>query len=87
MGTDPQRADMPYDDREEDGKFQRKYTDEMVLDAIRELGKRTGTGDIADELGCSNRLALTRLRSLEEQNAVSGFPVGNTFLWEIEDAR
>lgn len=82
MGTEPQRAGMPYDERGENGKFSRKYTDAMVLDVLEERDG-AGTGDVADALGCSPRLALTRLRELEEDGRVTPREVGNTFLWTV----
>lgn len=80
MGTEPQQGAMPYDERDDGGEFARKYTDEMVLGVLEEQNG-AGTGDVADALGCSPRLALLRLRELEEEGRVTARPVGNTYLW------
>jgi Mn-dependent DtxR family transcriptional regulator len=75
---------MPYDEHEKNGKFKRKYTDEMVVDVVQQ-DEHTTTSDVADALGCSPRLALERLRTLEEDGRVRALPVGNTYLWSETD--
>lgn len=73
---------MPLDRDDESGRYKKSYTTEMVLEAIDEHGGAASTSDVAETIGSSRRLALRRLRELEERNVVSARGVGNTYLWE-----
>jgi GTP-sensing pleiotropic transcriptional regulator CodY len=72
---------MPYDEHDESGQFKRKYTTEQVVGALEDQGGSSSTSEVADTLGCGRRLALLRLRELEDDNRVSARSVGNTYLW------
>jgi len=56
----------------------------MVLEAI-ENRDGASTSEVADEIGSSRRLALRRLRELEDGGQVTSRKIGNTYLWEVED--
>jgi GTP-sensing pleiotropic transcriptional regulator CodY len=56
----------------------------MVLEAIENRGGAS-TSEVADEIGSSRRLALRRLRELEDGGQVTSREIGNTYLWEVED--
>lgn len=75
---------MPLDRDDESGRYTQSYTSEMVLEAIENLGGAS-TSEVADEIGSSRRLALRRLRELEDDGRVVAREIGNTYLWEIED--
>jgi len=70
---------MPRDRDETSGRWTTTYTDEMVLDALGDDGATTS--EVADSIGSERRLALRRLRELEEDGRVTAREVGNTFLW------
>jgi hypothetical protein len=72
---------VPYDEHDESGQFERRYTSEQVVGALEDLGGSASTSEVSDTLGCSRRLALLRLRELEDDNRVSARSVGNTYLW------
>lgn len=76
---------MPLDRDNESGRYTQSYTPEMVIEALENHGGGASTSDVADEIGSSRRLALRRLRELEEDSRVTAREIGNTYLWEIED--
>ena len=75
---------MPLDRDGESGRYTQSYTPEMVLEVL-ENHSGASTSEVADEIGSSRRLALRRLRELEEDGRVSAREIGNTYLWTIED--
>ena len=75
---------MPLDRDDESGRYTQSYTPEMVLEALESHGGAS-TSEVADEIGSSRRLALRRLRELEEDGRVTAREIGNTYLWEVED--
>lgn len=75
---------MPLDRDDESGRYTQSYTPEMVLEAIENRGGAS-TSEVADEIGSSRRLALRRLRELEDDGRVTSREIGNTYLWEIEN--
>lgn len=72
---------MPLDRDDESGRYKQSYTPEMALEAINERGGAATTSEVADHMGSSRRLALRRLRELEEDGRVSSREAGNTYLW------
>ena len=81
MATQNGSGDMPYDEHDESGRFKRRYTGEQVIGVLEDSGGAASTSEVADTLGCSRRLALLRLRELEDDGRVSAREVGNTYLW------
>lgn len=75
---------MPLDRDDESGRYTQSYTPEMVLEALENHGGAS-TSEVADEIGSSRRLALRRLRELEEDGRVTAREIGNTYLWEVEN--
>ena len=73
--------DMPRDRDSETGQWSQTYTVEQAIGAIEDLGGSASTAEVTDALGCSRRLALMRLRELEDDGRVSAREVGNTYLW------
>jgi predicted ArsR family transcriptional regulator len=74
---------VPYDEHDDDGRFKRTYTNEMVLEAVKDEGGSASTSEVSNALGCSRRLALRRLWSLEEKGDVAAREIGNTYLWTV----
>lgn len=72
---------MPLNRDDESGQYTQSYTPEMALEAIDEQGGAATTSEVADHMGSSRRLALRRLRELEEDDRVHSREVGNTYLW------
>ncbi|ELZ39725.1 hth domain-containing protein [Halorubrum californiense DSM 19288] len=77
---------MPGKDREEEsGRYTTSYTDSEFIEAIQHLEGMAGTSDIAEEIGCTQRTAYTRLKSLEDQNKIESRKVGSSLLWSLSE--
>jgi hypothetical protein len=76
---------MPLDRDEESGRYTQTYTTEMALEALDAYGGAATTSEVAEVMECSRRLALRRLRELEEEGSVSPRETGNTYLWMADD--
>jgi len=68
------------EDRDEEGKFNKQYTDEAFLSAVRDLPVAS-TQKVADEVGCSYDLAYRRLKEMEGEDDVNKEEVGSSFVW------
>ena len=77
---------MPGKDREEEsGRYTTSYTDSEFIEAIQHLDGMAGTSDIAEEIGCTQRTAYTRLKSLEDQDRIEIRKVGSSLLWSLSE--
>lgn len=77
---------MPGKDREEEsGKYTTTYPDSDFIEAIQHLEGMAGTSEIAEEIGCTQRTAYTRLKSLEDQNRIESREVGSSLLWSLPE--
>ncbi len=77
---------MPGKDREEEsGKYTTTYPDSEFIRAIQHLEGMAGTSEIAEEIGCTQRTAYTRLKSLEDQNRIESRKVGSSLLWSLSE--
>jgi len=77
---------VPGKDREEEsGRYTTSYTDSEFIEAIQHLEGMAGTSDIAEEIGCTQRTAYTRLKSLEDQNKIESRKVGSSLLWSLSE--
>lgn len=77
---------MPGKDREEEsGKYTTTYTDSEFIEAIQHLEGMAGTSEIAEEIGCTQRTAYTRLKSLEDQDRIKSRKVGSSLLWSLSE--
>lgn len=77
---------MPGKDREEEsGKYTTTYTDSEFIKAIQHLEGMAGTSEIAEEIGCTQRTAYTRLKSLEDQDRIKSRKVGSSLLWSLSE--
>ena len=85
MAKQTKAQPMPLDRDDESGRYTQSYTPEMVIEALENHGGGASTSEVAGEIGSSRRLALRRLRELEEDGRVTAREIGNTYLWEIED--
>ena len=72
---------MPRRRNEETGQYEEVYSDEAILELLRDT--RLSTSEIANKLGCHRTTAYDRLIEMEEQNKVNSSAVGNTLIWEI----
>jgi GTP-sensing pleiotropic transcriptional regulator CodY len=68
---------------EESGKYQTTYSDSEFIDAIKQLDGLAGTAEIAEEVGCTQRTAYTRLTSLEYSGKINSREIGNSLVWLI----
>lgn len=73
---------MPYDERDDSGRFSPTHTDEEFIDTVREQGIPS-TSDVAEALDCNYRTAYDRLKKLEEQGDVRSRQIGNSLAWEV----
>jgi len=77
---------VPGKDREEEsGKYTTTYTDSEFIKAIQHLEGMAGTSEIAEEIGCTQRTAYTRLKSLEDQDRIKSRKVGSSLLWSLSE--
>lgn len=72
---------MPRRRDNETGQYEVVYSDEDVLNLLRDT--RLSTSEVADELGCHRTTAHDRLVELEDEGKVISSAVGNTLMWEI----
>lgn len=85
MATEPQRANMPNDERNDvSGQFVAKYRDEVFTDALREHGE-TGTREIAREVGCDYDTARLRLQRLAERGTIQKRQVSGVTLYSLPE--
>ena len=73
------------DREEESGKYTTSYADSEFIEAIQQLEGMAGTSEIAEEVGCTQRTAYTRLKSLEDQNRIDSRKVGSSLLWSLSE--
>ena len=73
------------DREEESGKYTTSYTDSEFIEAIQHLEGMAGTSEIAEEIGCTQRTAYTRLKSLEDQSRIESRKVGSSLLWSLSE--
>lgn len=71
----------------EDGKFKDKYSDDDVIDAVREANPEPLTNkEVAQRVGCSKPTAHNRLHELADEGRVHTKKVGaNARVWWVED--
>lgn len=73
---------MPYEKRdEESGEFVADFEPREFVKAVARVDGLATTSAVADEVGCSNRLALDRLTELEEDGRVSSQMAGRAKVW------
>lgn len=73
---------MSNKDRDEDsGRFKAEYPPEEVFAAIREVGGRAATREIADYIGSSREAAYMKLQRMEERGEVESQKVGTNRMW------
>jgi Mn-dependent DtxR family transcriptional regulator len=76
---------MPRKRDDESGQYTERYPLDAFTDALRAEGGQAGTGDISRRVGCSDRLALTRLRELADEGAINHRRVANAHLWILAE--
>lgn len=78
-------TEMPYDERDESGRFSPRYPREAFISAILSGEDGATTKEIADEVGCGYRAAYDRLGKLEAEGRIMSRDVGPTKLWYVVD--
>ena len=68
------------------GDIPQKYTTEIAVESLDVYGGAATTSERAEVMECSHRLALRRLRELEEEGRVTAREAGNTYLWTFADS-
>ena len=72
-------------DRDESGHFQEVYTDEAILDAVRE-NEPASTAEVADAVGYSQRSSAEyRLKKLRQEGHVMSKKVGRELVWMLAE--
>ncbi|MDY6776368.1 MAG: winged helix-turn-helix domain-containing protein [Halobacteria archaeon] len=66
----------------ETGLIERSYDDEGFLNAVKENDPAT-TKEVMDEVGCSRKGAIYRLRNLEEEGAIESKEAGSSLVWMV----
>lgn len=85
MKTHPEHGGMPRTRDAESGQFTERYPLSVFLNALRSEGGMASTPEVAESVGCSDRLALNRLQELAESGQVTRRKVGNAHLWILTD--
>jgi len=76
---------MPRERDNDSGKYTDAYTNEDLLEAIREHGGAAATLEIAEMVGCHRDTARRRLNNLTEAGKVQRRDVGDAALWLLAD--
>lgn len=72
--------------RDEDtGRFTDEYPPEELLAAIRDIGSRVATSEIADRIGSTRQAAHAKLQKMEERGQVESQMVGGNRMWSIAE--
>lgn len=85
MEVEQVHGHMPRTRDEKSGQYVESYPPEQFIDAITDRDGMASTPEIIETVGCSNRLALDRLRALEAEGRVTSRKVGNAYLWMVSD--
>lgn len=86
MKTHPEQGGMPRTRDAESGQFTESYPLAVFLDALRSEGGMASTPEVANVVGCSDRLALNRLQELADSGRVTRRKVGNANLWIVAES-
>jgi len=84
MSEDADGDDSHYYQTDEKGRIVEQYSDDGFLAAVDALDGAS-TGDVADHLGCSRRLARDRLKALASDGRIEQIEAGNGFTWLSSD--
>ena len=77
---------MPRKRDEASGRYTESYPPEAFLDAIREAEDGlAGTGEIAEAVGCSERLALLKLDQLADEGRIRRRNIGRSNVWLLTE--
>lgn len=71
-------------ERDESGKFIEVVSDGDIVDYLQNTGGAS-TSEVADEFDYERPTAYRRLSSLEEEEQVQSFKIGNSLLWKAKD--
>lgn len=81
--VEPILAVMPRERDEDSGKYTDSYDDEQFISAIQKVEGVAGTREVADQVGCSHRQALNRLKDIEERGVIVSKDVGQSLVWQL----
>jgi hypothetical protein len=83
---DPSGAMMPRERDEGSGQYTESYPLDVFLDAIHDAEDEfAGTGEIAEQVGCSERLALLKLDRLADEGRARSREIGRSSVWLLTD--
>jgi predicted ArsR family transcriptional regulator len=68
----------------ESGKIEERYPDQQFLHAVEDH-EPASTSEVADEVGCTRRNALNRLKTLENADQIRSKDVGRSFVWLVDN--
>ena len=85
MAPQQRSGDMPRERDDETGRYRETYPAEAFVEALETLGDRVATTELRDEVGCSHRIALDRLKELTDEDTVDRQKVGNVYLWSLKE--
>ena len=77
---------MPRDRDETSGRYQPTYPKPAFISALSDLDAGSSTPEVREQVGCSYRIALDRLKELDDDGLVECRKVGNVYLWSFSDA-
>jgi len=74
---------MDAGDRDESGRFEEDYSDEVFIEAVESLPVAS-TSNVAEAVGCSYDLAYRRLNTLYEEGRIQREEVGQAFVFYVD---
>jgi len=75
---------VPYDERDENNRFQPSFEDAEIL-AFVESAEMPTTGDVAREFDVTQQAAYYRLDKLRDRGVVDAQKIGNANVWSVVD--
>jgi len=74
-------------DRDEySGRFNREYPVSQFKEAV-ENSEGLSTNEVAEKVGCSQKLAYRRLKELEESGEIEANLVGGSYQWKPKESK
>ena len=73
------------EDKGKDGKFRQEFKDHEFLGAVKMLGPKVGTSDVAEDVGCDRDTAYKRLKKLRGEGEVESEKIGQSLVWTARE--
>lgn len=58
--------------RSNGGRMQTMYTEEMFINALKEIGQQTTPPQVAEKVGCNPVVARNKLKALRKKGSIQG---------------